>query len=47
MGKKLGLTSKVSDEIMLAQIRQMEKEDRAKARKSEKRTESGAEAGNL
>lgn len=42
VGKKLGLISKVSDDIMREQFRQMEKEDKDKTRKAKKRTWSSA-----
>lgn len=42
VGKKLGLTSKVTDDMMREQFRLIEKEEKDKTRKAKKRTESGA-----
>lgn len=44
VGKQLGLTSKVPDEIMRGQFRKMEKEDRAKVRKGKKVAKAGAKS---
>lgn len=44
MGKKLGLLSKISNEKMIAQIENLEREDRAKTKGRVILTESGAKS---